>query len=412
MDKKAKIITYIAIGVILLILIGIAVITKFSGGAPDLTAYSEGGLTAQCIKGGYSWNTLLNSVVVDALSPKEFTYNSENTLLVKPGEQVTFRNFGKDFDTYKFYQNYIKYYDADNNEYAIGEEEVPISMDAKALTITAPLTNGSYIYDMELNYHSKGRIIYGFKLVVSNAPSYKIEDILKYNDTLIGDSPRVNKLLEELPFNEFKDGIILRTSKEPYELIVYYKGLDTEKELLQSNAVALFALITNVDVITYQLDEKTIVFTRKELETTYGRDLREYSTNIEQWKQEVLYNEINLSENKTLDIYKNILSTTISDLKESYVYIDIASFEKLESFVLTEADKSKLLLHCGKGLKILVDASTEETKVNEDFKGVLIYADSILETPDGFDIVINAYYTATREEKITYKVLADGTIVK
>ena len=45
MDKRAKIFTYIAIAAILVVLVCIAVVTKFSGGAPNVIAYAEKGTT-------------------------------------------------------------------------------------------------------------------------------------------------------------------------------------------------------------------------------------------------------------------------------------------------------------------------------------------------------------------------------
>ncbi|MBQ9267510.1 MAG: DUF4825 domain-containing protein, partial [Clostridia bacterium] len=259
MDKKSRIITYVAIGVILIILIGIAIVTRISSEAPGLTAYSESGVTAQAIRGGYTWNSLLKSTTTDAPSPLDFDYDNENTLLVKPGEKVTFRNSGKDFDSYKFYQDEIKYYDKDNVETILTEEDAPINTESKSIVITAPEKDGTYIYSLSLNYHKNGNAQYGLKVVVSSIPSYQVESLLKYKNTYIGSAPTVGQLLNALPYSQYRDGMILRTSNKPYELIVYYKGLDVDKDSLFNNTVAIFALVDNVDVVTYELNDKSYV---------------------------------------------------------------------------------------------------------------------------------------------------------
>ena len=67
MDKKSKIFTYIAIGVILIILVCIAIFTRFSSSVPGITAYSESSTTAEAILGGYTWNSFLKSNKFDSL---------------------------------------------------------------------------------------------------------------------------------------------------------------------------------------------------------------------------------------------------------------------------------------------------------------------------------------------------------
>ena len=410
MDKKAKIITYVAIGVILLILIGIAVITKFTGGVPGLTAYSANGTTAQCIIGGYAWRNLIKDTVVDSIVPTEFNYYNENTLLVKPGEEITFRNSGRDFDEYKFYQNYIKYYDKSNNETSISTADLPANMDAKHLTITAPQEEGTYIYAINLNYHSKGEVEYGIKVVVSSTPSYKVEEIIEYKDTDVENVTLVNQLIDSLPYGENKESIAIRVADVPRELIVNYKELDADKNLFMDNSVALFALIPNLDIITYKLDEGTFVYVRDELEIIYNRDLLEYTEDVELWKKEILYNELEESESAKVEMCTYILSDAISKTNQKNIFIDLSSFGINEAFELNDSEKRNVLEKCSIKYKTLIETTAEHVLSDESFDGILLYAGNMFAEEDAIIIELNEYYSNKKLEKVAYKIMKDGTI--
>lgn len=413
MDKRAKIFTYIAIAVILVVLVCIAVVTKFSGGAPNVTAYAEKGTTANCVMGGYTWNTMLKKVIAESNNFLEFQYANENTLLVKPGERITFRNSGKDFDTYKFEKEYVKYYDKDGNEVEVAEPEKVVIKDSKSLTIEAPANEGTYICEMKLIYSNKGEVEYGMKIVVSSTPSYKIESLIKYKGLYIGDNTKVVNLIDALPYSEYGDGLILRTAKEPYELIIYYKGLAVEKEKLLNNSVALFALITNVDVITYQLDDNTIIYTRKELEIKYGRDLRVYADDVDLWKKEVLYNERPTDMIGASKIYKEILTRSIDGISKSdYIAIDLASFETVGMTGLADISKSEILRALANDGRVLVETNKDEAIADEKFKGVIIYATSFKQTENGSEIEVEKYYSKNRQEKLVYSISSDGVVIE
>lgn len=413
MDKRAKIFTYVAIAVILVVLICIAVVTKFSGGVPNVTAYAENGTTANCVMGGYTWSTMLKKVIAESADFREFQYTNENTLLVKPGERITFRNSGKDFDTYKFDKEYVKYYDKDGNEVEVPESEKIVITDSKSLTIEAPADEGTYICEMKLVYSNKGDVEYGMKVVVSSTPSYKIESLVKYKDVHIGDNAKVVNLIDALPYSEYSDGVILRTAKEPYELIVYYKGLAVEKEKLLNNSIALFALITNVDVVTYQLDDNTIIYTRKELETKYGRDLRVYADDVDLWKKEVLYNEKPTDMIGAAKIYKEILTRSIDGISKSdYIAIDLASFETVGMTAIADISKSELLRSLANNGRVIIEINKDEAIADEKFKGVIVYATSFKQMEDGSEIEVEKYYSKNRQEKLTFSISSNGAVIE
>ena len=97
-----------------------------------------------------------------------------------------------------------------------------------------------------------------------------------------------------------------------------------------NNTVAIFALVDNVDIVTYELDAKSFVYTRKELETILGRDLSEYANDTELWKKEVFYNIKETSNTDNVKIYRTLISDILSNIKTDYIVIDLDSFNKIE----------------------------------------------------------------------------------
>ncbi len=409
MDKKTKVITYIIILVILIILIGIAVLTKFSSEAPNVMAIANSGINAQCIRTGYEWNAFGKKVVVDALSPLELTYQNENILLVQPGEEVNFYNSGRDYEAYQFYQEDIRYYDEKENEVVL--TDVPALMDSKYMTVVMPETLGTYIYSFTLNYGKKGTAQYALKVVVSDAPSYKVDDIIKYKDTYLGNASKVNQLLGALPYHKYKDGIILRTVNEPYELIVYYKDVKFERETILNNTVALFALIPNVDIITYQLDESTIIYTRDEVENLFGRDLLEYANDTNLWETEVLYKGKKV-ERDLIAKYSVLMKECISKISAEYITVDFTSLDKFDAFSLSETEKRELIKSCASSKKVLVENTLEATKTDENWKGVLLYVENISESDGNILVDMVEYHSEKKQEKRTYEISADGVVTQ
>ncbi len=289
-------------------------------------------------------------------------------------------------------------------------ENVAIA-DSKSLTIEAPIQEGSYICDLKLIYTEKGEAEYGIKIVVSSTPSYKIENLVKYKGSYIGDNVSVVNLIKDLPYSEYQDGIILRTVKEPYELIVYYKGLSIEKEKLLNNSVAIFALVTNVDIITYELDENTFVYTRKELETKYGRNLTVYAEDIELWKNEILYNEKQSNMIGASKIYKEIFENLLGE-SEKYIAIDFSSFEMVGMTGISDISKSEVLRAIGKNGRIVIECNKDELKNDNNFNGIIIYATNFIESDNGSEIEIERYYSKNKQEKILFSIVKDEVIEK
>lgn len=126
---------------------------------------------------------------------------------------------------------------------------------------------------------------------MENISQVKIDDLLKYKGSYVGDNSAVGNIIDRLPANNYNEGFSLQTDKEPYGIIVNYKAnenLGTDdynnfwnnkkpSEFLEKNAVVLLSLIQNADIIEFNVDnvgENSYKYNRKELEKKYGEDLK------------------------------------------------------------------------------------------------------------------------------------------
>lgn len=121
------------------------------------------------------------------------------------------------------------------------------------------------------------------------ALKYDVELLLKYKTDYVGDNVKVVHLIDSLPLPyKYSHGeVSLQTEKEPYGVTVNYKieAQGSAKEEIISayrkNALVMFALIKNVDVINFNWDlggeHLQYTATRADLQKSYPRDLREYA---------------------------------------------------------------------------------------------------------------------------------------
>ena len=149
-----------------------------------------------------------------------------------------------------------------------------------------------------------------------------IEKLIEYKDSYVGDNSAVGGILYNLPGNIYVKQFSLQTNKQPCGIKVNYglyensnlKEEDFDKywnsesveNVFLNNATTLFILIKNVDKVELELDrpnKQVFTITRKELETFYGKDLREYSKDISLWEKEVLKGVIDSSE-KVEELFK------------------------------------------------------------------------------------------------------------
>lgn len=132
------------------------------------------------------------------------------------------------------------------------------------------------------------------------------ESLLSYKESYVGDASAVGAIVRELPGSETFNGMALQTGEKPYGITLKYNILAGEWEdinsqnLMMYNAASLFALVHNVDNITFVLEgdrETQIHFLRSEIEALIKEDWAYYYENPSNWEKG-LYNPLYLEETK------------------------------------------------------------------------------------------------------------------
>lgn len=81
-----------------------------------------------------------------------------------------------------------------------------------------------------------------------------------------------------MPGAEYLDGIELKTGEEPFGIILHYDGVQSDEQFEASvayNAAFLFALVQNVDWISFKWYRGEVVVGRDDVEEWYGGALAE-----------------------------------------------------------------------------------------------------------------------------------------
>lgn len=128
------------------------------------------------------------------------------------------------------------------------------------------------------------------KYPASGYTGYNAEALFKYKTAYVGDNSKVVNLVNNLPYAEMRGEISLQTESPPYGVTVEYDfsfaDFDTRQvgSVFRDNGVVMFALIDNVDVIAFNVkgagEPAKYLYTRAEVQASCGRDLREYSKDI------------------------------------------------------------------------------------------------------------------------------------
>lgn len=124
-------------------------------------------------------------------------------------------------------------------------------------------------------------IIFALLLIFSSC-NKKEESLYDFKTDFVGDNTKVSQIVskEVYPKNLKTGEIKILSDKEPYGLKVFCKNYkDIEKDDLFKNAATTFALIKNLDNLSYvDADEKEIFsFTRSEVE----KELQKEETSLD-----------------------------------------------------------------------------------------------------------------------------------
>ncbi|AMQ07433.1 DUF4825 domain-containing protein [Sporosarcina psychrophila] len=101
------------------------------------------------------------------------------------------------------------------------------------------------------------------------------EDIFKFKDSYVGDNSAIGNIVNQLQGTEHFKGFELKTNEKPYGIILNYDWSESEQNYKKTaiyNATFLFALVQNVDWITFNFGNQEYKITKENLQNWYGED--------------------------------------------------------------------------------------------------------------------------------------------
>ncbi len=122
---------------------------------------------------------------------------------------------------------------------------------------------------------------------VENTSQINFKKLIESKNSYVGDNNAVGLIVSQLPANIYSHGFELSTNKSPYAITINYEpnqklGIKNynefwsqakPEEFLEKNAILLFSLISNTEVVTFKVQgigEESYVYTREEVEQKYG----------------------------------------------------------------------------------------------------------------------------------------------
>lgn len=128
-------------------------------------------------------------------------------------------------------------------------------------------------------------------------------DLFQYKNSYVGDNSAVANIVKQLAHSEELNQISLKTEQEPYGIILEYKDINAknvDKEMKETaiiNATFLFALIQNVDWITFQFSDQELTVEKEKLIAWYQKPLDGFESerDLRTWIQEHLTSETSVN---------------------------------------------------------------------------------------------------------------------
>lgn len=125
---------------------------------------------------------------------------------------------------------------------------------------------------------------------VPGTAGYNAESLFKHKTAYVGNNSKVVNLINNLPYAGLRKEVSLQTQTAPYGITVNYDfsntNLDTRQveQTFRNNAVIMFTLIDNADVITFHVagtaQQSEFRYARAEVQQSFTNDLREYSQDL------------------------------------------------------------------------------------------------------------------------------------
>lgn len=318
--------------------------------------------------GGYTWKVFGSNIIADSVDLKTLEYTSENTVVSKPGKLLTFSAEEK-FSVKD--AKYIKLLTSEEETATYKSDEV-----STYYFVNAPEIEGSYLFLINLEYYGKGEAEYALKVVVTDENIYDVKKLIEYKETDISDIVKVKEILKDLPYANSLNGITINIVDEPKTLNIKYNNISADKKDLLNNTIALFALIPNLDFISYNTkhDAENIYYTRTEINNMMDRNVLEYVEDTELWLKEVIYKEQSIDSSEVVTLYSSVISSSLATLsgKEigEFIAIDVTKNNLSGDMLLNEYDKKELLQNLNEEYETILLVNGQEF---ENKNGALIY---------------------------------------
>lgn len=187
------------------------------------------------------------------------------------------------------------------------------------------------------NYFSKERS-------TENNNNNSTVDLIQYQSAYVGDNTNIINLLGELPLGNYRNEVSLETSTKPYGISVKYDlsvsslSIEAIEATFERNATLIFALIDNVDQISFIYDpvneNPDYVSDRSQIQKSYVHDLRSYADDRKAF--EMLLNSLSL----TFSVYPEKYTLTMSSTPGIRI---LAEYEGDANLIEYETDYGRLL---------------------------------------------------------------------
>lgn len=125
---------------------------------------------------------------------------------------------------------------------------------------------------------------------VQSSSTYNVEALFNNKTPYVGNNSKVVHLIGNLPYANLRKEVSLQTQTIPYGITVNYDfssigtNIQQIESTLHSNAIIMFALIDNVDVITFEdrgvSQLPNYQYLRAEIQKNLDQDLRQYAKDI------------------------------------------------------------------------------------------------------------------------------------
>ena len=285
---------------IVILAMTVLVISINSEKVPDMMAYTES-RSVQMIKGNYRWNAFSEVRTETNMNKESYVFKTENILLVSPEEKITLANTISNATRHIFSVTSMYYIDSSGTMTNVDVSSSNASYrESNSVEFNSPQKDDTYHYYCKINYFEKGEVEYGLKVIVSSEVTYDLSAILAYKNTALVDSESIDAIIRTLPHAKGKTNISILDNDFTKKIIINYSEIILDRSAFLNNVTVLFALIPEVDVIEYKSPETTYIYTRRELELMYERDITEYANDKDLWEAEVFFGEKQLDENRSL----------------------------------------------------------------------------------------------------------------